>query len=296
MVTCAALLAVDVATVVGRVDRLTIPPTAGPADVETWVIAGLDSRSSVPEGPDFYGPSGGDGVHADVIAVVAVPRSGPPTVLVVPRDMLIVHGAGGPAARLGVLPARGWDAFTSGMCLTLGIPVDHLVTVTMRGFADAVDALGGVEVTLPTAVRDAYSGLDLPVGASRLDGVQALSLVRSRHAEHLVDGAWVPTEAGAGALDRARWAGDVVAQLAHRLRDSRSPATLQRLAWEVSDDVALDTGTPVARLGALRAAAGAPVVQVPGDPTAVPVVVTAGPATREVLERVGFPPGGCTMG
>jgi hypothetical protein len=44
-----------------------------------------------------------------------------------------------------------------------------------------VDALGGVDVCLPRAVTDQKSGLDLPAGTSRVDGVQGLAYVRARY-------------------------------------------------------------------------------------------------------------------
>ena len=44
-----------------------------------------------------------------------------------------------------------------------------------------VDALGSVEVCVPTAINDSYSNLHLPAGRSRVNGQQALAFVRARH-------------------------------------------------------------------------------------------------------------------
>lgn len=66
-----------------------------------------------------------------------------------------------------------------------GVKVDHYLEVDFTSFMKTVDVLGGVDVCTVRPLKDSYSGLDLPVGTSRLDGGGALQYVRSRH----VDGA-----------------------------------------------------------------------------------------------------------
>ncbi len=61
-----------------------------------------------------------------------------------------------------------------------GIYVDHYLEVDFVGFLKMVDALGGVDVCLPTAVKDKDSALDLPAGRSHVKGTQALAFVRAR--------------------------------------------------------------------------------------------------------------------
>ncbi|RKN11468.1 LytR family transcriptional regulator [Streptomyces radicis] len=61
-----------------------------------------------------------------------------------------------------------------------GIRVDHHLVIGFEGFADVVDAVGGVEVELEEAERDPNVGHDLPAGRHRLDGEQALAYVRAR--------------------------------------------------------------------------------------------------------------------
>jgi LCP family protein required for cell wall assembly len=60
------------------------------------------------------------------------------------------------------------------------IYVDHFMVVNFLGFQSMVDALGTVEVCLPTAVNDPLSKLRLPAGRSRVRGDQALAFVRAR--------------------------------------------------------------------------------------------------------------------
>ncbi|WP_030246407.1 MULTISPECIES: LCP family protein [unclassified Streptomyces] len=59
--------------------------------------------------------------------------------------------------------------------------MDHYLEVDFAGFQRLVDDLGGVEVTTTKAIDDPDSHLKLKAGTHRLDGEQALGLVRTRH-------------------------------------------------------------------------------------------------------------------
>ncbi|MEU9028016.1 LCP family protein [Streptomyces sp. NPDC048383] len=61
-----------------------------------------------------------------------------------------------------------------------GIRMDHYIEVDFTGFKKIVDNLGGVEVTTTKPIKDDYSHLDLPPGTNKLNGEQALGLVRTR--------------------------------------------------------------------------------------------------------------------
>ncbi|MFF9204674.1 LCP family protein [Streptomyces sp. NPDC014986] len=59
--------------------------------------------------------------------------------------------------------------------------MDHYLEIDFAGFQQLIDELGGVEITITEDIEDAESHLDLPAGTHRLDGEQALGLVRTRH-------------------------------------------------------------------------------------------------------------------
>jgi LCP family protein required for cell wall assembly len=62
-----------------------------------------------------------------------------------------------------------------------GVPIDYFAEITLAGFYDVTNALGGVDVCLNNAVQDDFSGADFPAGTQRLDAAQALAFVRQRH-------------------------------------------------------------------------------------------------------------------
>jgi LCP family protein required for cell wall assembly len=68
-----------------------------------------------------------------------------------------------------------------------GLVINDYVEVNFLGFVKVINAVGGVNVCLPFAVNDAYSGLDLSAGVHHVDGVTALEYARDRHSFALSD-------------------------------------------------------------------------------------------------------------
>ncbi|MFE6692287.1 LCP family protein [Streptomyces sp. NPDC057743] len=62
-----------------------------------------------------------------------------------------------------------------------GIRMDHYLEVDFVGFQRLIDKLGGVEVTTTKPIKDRWSHLHLSAGKHKLNGEQALGLVRTRH-------------------------------------------------------------------------------------------------------------------
>src|SRR6266699_1626029 len=60
-----------------------------------------------------------------------------------------------------------------------GLTIDDYIEVNFLGFVRVVDALGGVQLCLPQAIDDQASGLNLPAGRSRVDGITALAYARA---------------------------------------------------------------------------------------------------------------------
>lgn len=257
----------------------------------TWVIIGLDDRSTVAEktGKDVGNGKGAPpGARADVIIVVHQ-TAARTTALTITRD-LVVRTPEGVPNRLANTWLISPQNFVDTLCREVGIPTTHLVTVNMRAFVSLVDAIGGVQVTLPQALRDSHAKINLPAGPQRLDGRTALGLVRSRQGEVLVDGRW-QAEAN-GATGRQRRAAQVLQAALSQAR-SAGPIALQTAAWRTLPDVGLSSGTSLASLRALRSLP-AP-TPLPADENEEAALATMTGQTTAALEQAGFS-GGCTAG
>jgi LCP family protein required for cell wall assembly len=64
----------------------------------------------------------------------------------------------------------------------MGLHIDHYVEIGFAGFANIVDAVGGVTIDIDKGFKDKYSGADFKSGKQTLNGDQALAFVRTRHA------------------------------------------------------------------------------------------------------------------
>ncbi|MFI6440808.1 LCP family protein [Streptomyces sp. NPDC050759] len=64
-----------------------------------------------------------------------------------------------------------------------GLKIDHYVEIGFAGFANIVDAVGGVEIDIPKGgMKDTKSGANFTAGKQTLNGDQALAFVRTRYA------------------------------------------------------------------------------------------------------------------
>ncbi|HSD82587.1 MAG TPA: LCP family protein [Anaerolineae bacterium] len=82
-------------------------------------------------------------------------------------------------------PARGPGLLARTLTLNFGTQIDHYAAVNMRTFEKIVNAVGGIDVTLPKTVdgrtpEDMNNRLLFPAGTHHLNGVQALTLARVR--------------------------------------------------------------------------------------------------------------------
>ena len=82
-------------------------------------------------------------------------------------------------------PARGPGLLARTLTLNLGTQIDHYAAVNMRTFEKIVNAVGGIEVTLPETVdgrtpTDMSKRLLFTAGTHQLNGTQALTLARIR--------------------------------------------------------------------------------------------------------------------
>jgi LCP family protein required for cell wall assembly len=62
-----------------------------------------------------------------------------------------------------------------------GLEIPFAGVITFDGVVQMSDAVGGVDVCVDKAIKDPYTGLDLPAGHSTIQGATAAAFVRSRH-------------------------------------------------------------------------------------------------------------------
>lgn len=166
------------------------PEEAGDGS-ENILVLGSDTRSG---GNKELGGGTDDGSARSDTAMIVHVHEGHrrASVVSVPRDTVVdrpectdTDGGTHPAAR-GVMFNSAYA--TGGAACAVktvesitGLRMDHYLEVDFTGFRKIVDELGGVEVTIGEDIEDPDSHLDLKAGTHRLDGEQALGLVRTRH-------------------------------------------------------------------------------------------------------------------
>lgn len=103
------------------------------------------------------------------------------TLVSIPRDTL-VDIPGYKETKINAAAAHGGPALVvETVSQFAGVPVSHYVEVDFAGFRQLVDALDGVQVDVPVQIKDRNVGSGVILaGPQRLDGNQALMLVRSR--------------------------------------------------------------------------------------------------------------------
>jgi LCP family protein required for cell wall assembly len=175
---------------------------AAPGRPFNMLLVGSDSRAFVDNSTQVnaFGDSGDAGGQRSDVTMVArfVPATKSVTVLSIPRDLWVdipqnndkgdIEGMN----RINAAYNAGPDLLVETVEKVLKIPINHYMAVGFPGFSGMVNALGGITMSFPTQVRDAYTGLDVTsLGCQVVNGTVALQLVRSRHLEYVnANGYW----------------------------------------------------------------------------------------------------------
>jgi LCP family protein required for cell wall assembly len=181
------LLAGYVSSHLRRVDAGTLGATAsGPLNI---LLAGVDVRSGMTRHQQRVLHVGHTtGHNSDTLMVVHISANHRRiAVISLPRDSWVripgygmnkinaAFGLGGPRLMVRTVEA------------TTGLTINDFVEVNFLGFVKIINALGGVDVCLPYAVNDPYSGLHMSAGPHHVYGVRALQFARDRHSFALSD-------------------------------------------------------------------------------------------------------------
>ena len=190
----------------------TAPPDEPqpPSQPLNFLLVGSDSREFVDseEDADSFGVVESP-PRADTILLARVDPVAKTAALVsFPRDLYLDIAGDQGRNRINTAFAAGPSGLIQTISENFGVSIDHYVQVDFEGFKELIDAVGGIELWLSYPVRDwgrpgpgeplrNISGLDISeTTCVQLDGTQALSYVRSRHFEQLIDGRWTPDPTG----------------------------------------------------------------------------------------------------
>lgn len=150
-----------------------------------WLLVGSDSRQGLTAEQQQDLATGGDiGTgRTDTIMLVHVPSfwsSAAPTLVSIPRDSYVQIPGHGRDKINAAFVMGGAPLLVQTVEQATGLRVDHYAEVGFRGFADVVDALGGVTLCPAEPISDPLAGINLPAGCQQLNGPSALGFVRSR--------------------------------------------------------------------------------------------------------------------
>jgi LCP family protein required for cell wall assembly len=180
------------------------PPTAVPLPTTDAACGGPQQMTIALLGMDTRGNQAKFLARTDAITLLNVNFANQTAAMLsVPRDLYV------PLPNLGAVgidqdrintaflfgeiygvPGGGPVEFKQTVELNLGVRVDRYVVINFGALKATVDALGGIDLDVPTAIYDpdfpADEGdgtlvLDIPAGPQHMDGAMALRYARTRH-------------------------------------------------------------------------------------------------------------------
>ena len=149
-------------------------------DGTNWLIVGSDSRADLSEQQEQQLTTGNAaGQRTDTIMLLHSGSSG--AVLVsLPRDSLLAIPGHGRNKLNASFSFGGPQLLVRTVENATGLQIDHYAEIGFGGFVQVVDAVGGVEMCIPSAMKDPKAGINLKAGCQLLDGDKALGYVRTR--------------------------------------------------------------------------------------------------------------------
>ncbi|MFJ7271476.1 LCP family protein [Streptomyces sp. NPDC099050] len=164
-------------------------------DCTTYLIVGSDSREGMSaEDKKKLHTGSAEGKRTDSMMILAKCSSGN-TMISLPRDSDVEipsfvgsesgkkFAGTGKRTKLNAAYAQdGPELLVRTVEFNTGLRIDHYAEIGFAGFANIVDALGGVELNIEKAFKDEKSGADFKEGTQTLNGEQSLAYVRTRYA------------------------------------------------------------------------------------------------------------------
>ncbi|WP_431957515.1 LCP family protein [Nocardia lijiangensis] len=183
------LVVASVAAVINLDGKLTrIDALAGYADRvgdtpgTNWLLVGSDGRNGLSPEQEQELATGGDvgPERTDTIMLVHIPKSGPATLVSLPRDSYVGIPGHGKDKLNAAFAIGGPQLLVQTVETATGLRIDHYAQIGFAGFASVVDTLGGIDVCVPKPIDDPLAGINLEAGCQTLNGPESLGFVRSR--------------------------------------------------------------------------------------------------------------------
>lgn len=172
----------------------TAPPADDNHDALQILVMGTDTRDGANGEYGTTADSTGAG-NSDVMMLMNISADNKRvSVISFPRDLIVPipacknpktgnFSAPQPAGQLNSALGLGGPGCTvAAINQMTGMNIDHFMLADFNAVKELTTTLGGVEVCVNNPVKDPASGLDLPAGKSNIQGEQALSFLRERHA------------------------------------------------------------------------------------------------------------------
>ena len=115
------------------------------------------------------------------------PPGGKPALISIPRDSYVPIPGNGRNKINAAYAFGGPELLVATVEQNTGLRIDAYTEIGFGGFVNVIDALGGIEMCLPKAIKDKDSHLNLKKGCQTLSGTNALGYVRMRKADPLGD-------------------------------------------------------------------------------------------------------------
>ena len=172
--------------------------------------------------------------RADTTQVLYLnPRLHSVSTIAIPRDLRVIVPGNG-AQRLNAAYAIGGPALALRTVSDFtGLTFNHVVVVDFTGFRTLIDAVGGVEVESPTALKSRFDGYTyrFPAGRIKLDGKHALAYARIRRNDY---------DSRDTDVSRGLRQGQVISGLKQKLVTPRSLFGLRTIGRHLADPIATD--------------------------------------------------------
>ena len=150
----------------------------------TFLLVGSDSREGLIEAEQNKLGTGNEvGQRTDTMMIMYIPPSGRPALISVPRDSYVPIPGNGKNKINAAFAFGGPKLLVRTVEQNTGLRVDGYMEIGFGGFVNIIDALGGISMCIPAAIKDKDSHLDLKKGCQTLDGTTALGYVRMRKAD-----------------------------------------------------------------------------------------------------------------